>query len=540
MSRWIDHLTIAPILIPLLAGTAMILIGERRRPGQAALGLASTLALLAVSVVLLWMAGAADTAAMRVYRLGDWPSLFAIVLVLDRLSALMLLLTSLLGFAALLFSAARWHSLGTHFHPLLQVQLMGLNGTFLTGDLFNLFVFFEVMLAASYGMALHGPAAPRVRAGLHYIAINLTASLLFLIGVSAIYGVTGTLNMAELAGRIPGIAPEDRALLEAGAAILGVAFLVKAAMWPLGFWLPTTYGAASAPAAAILSILSKAGIYAVLRLWLLAFGDGAGASAGFGGGWLLAGGLLTLAFGCVTVLATQSMARFAGASVFVSSGTLLAAIGAGQVGVTGGALFYLASSILAVAALFLLIELVERGREVGADVLAVSREAFGEGEEEELGAEEEVGIAIPATTAVLGISFMGCALVLAGLPPLSGFLAKFAMLAPLFAPGGEDVGVVAWLLLGAFFLSGLVTLIAMTRLGIEVFWASAAPAARVGVIEIGPVLLLLSLCLALAVRPEPVMRYMDATARSLHAPQDYIRGVLAGPGSSTPTAGVIR
>jgi multicomponent K+:H+ antiporter subunit D len=540
LSGWSDHLTVAPILIPLLAGTAMILIGERRRPIKAALGLASTLALLALSVLLLWMAGGADTAMVRVYRLGGWPSLFAIVLVMDRLSALMLLLTSLLGVAALLFSLARWHRLGAHFHPLLQVQLMGLNGTFLTGDLFNLFVFFEVMLAASYGLVLHGPAALRVRVGLRYIAINLTASLLFLIGVSAIYGVTGTLNMAELAGRIPEIAPEDRALVEAGAAILGVVFLVKAAMWPLGFWLPATYGAASAPAAAILSILSKVGVYAVLRLWLLAFGEEAGASAGFGGSWLIACGLMTIAFGCVAVLATQSMARLAGASVLVSSGTLLAAIGAGQVGVTGGALFYLASSILAIAALFLLIELLERSREAGADVLAVSREAFGEGEEEDLDEEKEIGVAIPATAAVLGISFMGCALVMAGLPPLSGFLGKFAMLAPLFAPGEGGLSVIAWLLLGAFVLSGLVTMIAMTRLGIDVFWASGALSARVRVIEIGPVLLLLSLCMALAVRPGPVMHYMDATARSLHAPQDYIRGVLSGAEQLIPMEGAVR
>ena len=362
MSAWIDHLTIAPIVIPLLAATAMILIGERRRLVKAALGLATTLVLLALSAALLSMAVGTDGAAVRVYRLGNWPSLFAIVLVLDRLSALMLLLTSLLGLAALLFSVARWHRLGAHFHPLLQVQLMGLNGTFLTGDLFNLFVFFEVMLAASYGLVLHGPAALRVRAGLHYIAVNLTASLLFLVGVSAIYGVAGTLNMADLARRIPTIASEDRALLEAGAAILGVAFLVKAAMWPLGFWLPTTYGAASPPAAAILSILSKVGVYAVLRLWLLLFGEGGGPSAGFGASWLLAGGLLTIAFGCVAVLATANMARLAGASVLVSSGTLLAAIGTGQVGVTGGALFYLTSSILAIAALFLLIELLERDR----------------------------------------------------------------------------------------------------------------------------------------------------------------------------------
>ncbi len=531
-----DHLVIAPVAVPLLAGAMMVLVGERRRALKAAIGLASAFALLAVAIALLRVAdGAAPGgggAVARVYRLGDWPSLFGIVLVLDRLSALMLVLTGILGLAALVFSLARWHRAGAHFQPLLQFQLMGLNGAFLTGDLFNLFVFFEVMLAASYGLVLHGSGTARVRAGLHYVVINLTASLLFLVGVSAIYGVAGTLNMADLAGRIPAVAAEDRALVEAGAAILGIAFLIKAGMWPLGFWLPGTYAVASAPAAAILSILSKVGVYAVLRLWLLLFGADAGESAGFGRDWLMAGGLLTIAFGTVAVLATQNMARLAAASVLVSSGTLLAAIGAGQVAVTGGALFYLAGSVLGIAAFFLLIELIERGRDVGADVLAVTREAFGEGgEEEDLDAGEEVGVAIPAATAILGTGFMGCALLLAGLPPLSGFLAKFAMLAPLFgSPGGGSVPATTWTLLAALVLSGLATVVAMTRAGIDAFWASpAGSTSRMGVVEIVPVALLLLLCAGLTVAAGPAMRYMQATARSLHAPQDYVRSVLPAP-----------
>lgn len=529
-----DHLTIAPILVPLLAGALMMLIDERRRTLKAALGVASALTLLALAVLLLMMAdGTApgtNAATVRVYRLGNWPSLFGIVLVLDRLAALMLVLTAVLGLAALVFSLARWQRAGAHFHPLFQFQLMGLNGAFLTGDLFNLFVFFEIMLAASYGLALHGSGLARVRAGLHYIAINLSASLLFLIGVSMIYGITGTLNMAELAGRVAGVAPEDRALLEAGAAILGVAFLIKAGMWPLGFWLPNTYSAVGAASAAIISILSKVGLYAVLRLWLLMFGAGAGDSAGFGGSWLLIGGLLTIGFGSVAVLATQSMPRLAGALVLVSSGTLLAAVGVGLVAVTGGALFYLTSSVLAIGGFFLLIELVERGRGVGADVLAVTRLAFGEGEDEEPDEDDEVGVAIPATMAILGIGFLASALLLAGLPPLSGFLAKFAILAPLFAPGltpGDAVPATTWALLAALILSGLATIIAMTRAGIDAFWASpTGEMPRVRVAEIAPILLLLTLGVALTVQAGPVMRYMEDTARSLHLPQDYVRSVL--------------
>ncbi|WP_081650268.1 monovalent cation/H+ antiporter subunit D [Azospirillum brasilense] len=536
-----DHLVIAPIIIPLLVGAVLMLIDERRRALKATLGVVSASALLALAVLLLYLTDHTATGAdatVRVYRLGDWPSLFGIVLVLDRLSAMMLVLTGILGLSALVFALARWQKAGAHFHSLFQFQLMGLNGAFLTGDLFNLFVFFEIMLAASYGLALHGSGLA-LRAGLHYIAINLAASLLFLIGVSMIYGVSGTLNMAELAVRIAAVAPEDRGLLEAGAAILGVAFLIKAGMWPLGFWLPNTYTTVGAPSAAIISILSKVGIYAIIRIWLLVFGDSAGTSAGFGGHWLLIGGVLTIAFGSIAVLATQNLARLAGASVLVSSGTLLAAIGAGQVAVTGGALFYMTSSVLAIAGLFLLIELVERGRMVGADVLAVTREAFGEGEDEESDDDDAIGVSIPAIMAILGIAFMACALLLAGLPPLSGFLAKFAILAPMLAQGTEGLPFTTWALMAALILSGLATVVAMSRTGIDVFWASpAGDLPRVRLVELGPVMLLLALCVALTVQAGPVMRYMEDTARSLHGPERYVQGVMttAAPGTGKGVA----
>ncbi|KAA0682447.1 monovalent cation/H+ antiporter subunit D [Roseomonas genomospecies 6] len=537
-----NHLVIAPIIIPLLVGALLTLIDERQRALKATLGVASASALLALAVLLLYLTDHTATGAdatVRVYRLGDWPSLFGIVLVLDRLSAMMLVLTGILGLSALVFALARWQKAGAHFHSLFQFQLMGLNGAFLTGDLFNLFVFFEIMLAASYGLALHGSGLARVRAGLHYIAINLAASLLFLIGVSMIYGVSGTLNMAELAVRIAGIAPEDRGLLEAGAAILGVAFLIKAGMWPLGFWLPNTYTTVGAPSAAIISILSKVGIYAIIRIWLLVFGESAGASAGFGGHWLLIGGVLTIAFGSIAVLATQNLARLAGASVLVSSGTLLAAIGAGQAAVTGGALFYMTSSVLAIAGLFLLIELVERGRMVGADVLAVTREAFGEGEDEESDDDDAIGVSIPAIMAILGIAFMACALLLAGLPPLSGFLAKFAILAPMLAQGAEGLPFTTWALMAALILSGLATVVAMSRTGIDVFWASpAGELPRVRLVELAPVMMLLALCVALTVQAGPVMRYMEDTARSLHGPERYVQGVMtpAAPGTGKGVA----
>src|SRR5690606_22432700 len=180
---------------------------------KASISLSSTLALLVAGVTLARTAmGAPEgsgTLSMS-YAIADWPARFAIVLVLDRLSALMLVLASVLALASLVYSLARWHRAGPHFHSLFQFLLMGLGGAFLTGDLFNLFVFFEITLAASYGLLLHGSGAFRVRSGLHYISINLAASLLFLIGVSLIYGVCGTLNMADLAARLPAVPDADR------------------------------------------------------------------------------------------------------------------------------------------------------------------------------------------------------------------------------------------------------------------------------------------------------------------------------------------
>ncbi len=533
MMDWKSHLIVAPILLPLVTAAVLLLIDERNRKLKMAINSLATLGLIGIACMLVGMASEKAPEAI-VYLIGNWPAPFGIVLVLDRLAAMMLLLASLLGMAALSFALAHWHKASPHFHTIFQLLLMGLNGAFLTGDLFNLFVFFEVMLAASYGLALHGSGPARVKAGLHYIAVNLVASSLFLIGVSLIYGVTGTLNMADLAQRITQVAPEDRMLLEAGAAVLGVAFLIKAGMWPLNFWLAPTYTAAAAPVAAIFAIMSKVGIYVLLRLSPLMFGIGAGSSYGFGNDWLYFGGMVTLAFGLIGVVASQAMGRLASYSILVSSGTLLAAIGSGNTAMAGAALFYMVSSTLTIAAFFLLIELVERGQDAAANVLAVTMEAYGDDEEEE--EEEEVGAVLPATLAILGTFFAICAILLIGLPPFSGFIAKFLILAAVFNGDGAapqlamPVSPASWVLIALILLSGLSALIAMTRTGIRTFWASLeGNVPRVLVREVVPIAGLLALCLALTIAAGPAMRYMDETARSLHHPSDYINSVLKAP-----------
>jgi len=539
MSRWVDHLIILPVLMPLVAAAVLLVIDERRRKTKAAISLVTITACLAVALLLLEGAsGAAGLARSAVYRLGDWPAPFGIVLVLDRLSALMLVLTGVLALATLVFSLASWDRAGSHFFSLFLFLLMGLNGAFLTGDLFNLFVFFEILLAASYGLVLHGSGRARVRAGMHYIAINLVASSLFLVGVSLVYGVLGTLNMADVALRVSTIADGDRLLFEAGAAILGVAFLVKAGMWPLSFWLTGAYSAAAPPVAAFFAIMTKLGFYIVLRLSLLVFGPEAGGLANFGSAWLIAGGTATIIFGSVGLLAAQDLSRLASYSVLISAGTLLATAGIGDAAMTGGALFYLVSSTLSIGAFFMLTELVARSRAAGADVLAVTMEAYGDDDEEEVDESEEVGVVIPGTMAILGLSFTVCALLIAGLPPLSGFVAKFLIVRALFDPAGSvDIGGpiagVRWMFVAVLLLSGFAAVIAMARAGIRSFWLpldGTVPLVRV--IEIAPIICLLVLCVLLTVFAGPVTGFVEATAEILHVPSGYVEGVI--PSRSFP------
>ncbi len=535
----IDHLLLVPVLLPLATAALLLLLGEQRHTARAGLDVASTLLGLVVAIALLLRVDAQGPSG-AVYLPGNWPVPFGIVLAIDRLAALMLVLTAATGLASLLFSLARWHRAGVHFHPLFQLQLMGLNGAFLTGDLFNLFVFFEVLLAASYGLLLHGGGAARVRASLHYISINLIASLLFLIGVALLYGVTGTLNMADMAERLPHVPAADRGLLHAGAAILGVAFLAKAGAWPLNSWLAPAYGAASAPVAGVFAILTKVGIYAVLRLWTLCFPETAGGSALYGGDALVWGGMATLAFGAVGMLSSQQLGRLASFSIVATAGTLLATIGFGRPALTAAALFYLASSTLAATAMYLLVELLERVRQVETDppleVVAGPLPSFAEGRADaEVNLDDSeaplIGRAIPAALAFLGVAFAVGALVIAGLPPLSGFIGKVAMLSALLDPEAAAAGGDAasrWTLLGLLLFSGLLSSIALMRVGIRHFWApEQRPAPHLRVAECLPIGLLLGACVILVVRGEPALRYLHDAAEGLHRPERYIESVRA-------------
>ena len=279
--------------------------------------------------------------------------------------------------------------------------------------------------------------------------------------------------------------------------------------------------------------MTKVGVYAILRVFSVAFGEGAGASAGFGDSFLLYAGMASLAFGSIGTLASRSPGRMAGYSVLVSSGTLLAAVGFDREAVTAGALFYLFSSTLAVSAFFLLVELLERVRIEDENAQTVTIEDFDRDadDDSEEGEVKEISVAIPSALAVLSVCFGLCCLLLSGLPPLSGFVAKFAMLSAMLQPLGMgaagSVAASTWWLIGLLIFSGLAALIALTRTGIHTFWMPMADKpAPVRILEIAPVIVLLGLTVVMTVMAGPIMNYMTAAAAELHAPAGYMADVL--------------
>ena len=358
------------------------------------IGFFSCAALVGVALALF---GVAAAGRYVVYPLGNWPAPFGIVLVLDRLAAGMLLLTALIALAAYLYALRGWDERGPHFGALFQFQLMGVNGAFLTGDIFNLFVFFEVLLIASYGLLLHGGGRERLRAGIQYVVLNLAGSALFLIGLGLLYSVTGSLNLADLQLRYAAVSTGDRALAEAASLLLLVVFCLKAAAFPLTFWLPTAYGAAGAPVAAFFAIMTKVGVYAILRVHLSTFG-GAEPATDAWAELLLPAALVTIALGTLGALAARSLRGLVSYLTVVSVGTLLVTVAIATSGSIAAGLYYLVHSTFVTAALFLLVEFIGEQRAERYDALEPGPEV--------------------AQPTLLGVLFLIAAMAVAGLPPL--------------------------------------------------------------------------------------------------------------------------
>lgn len=491
----------APILLPVLAGTATLLFRRRRRAIGAGISVASSAGLLVIAALLMAQTYGADPQA---YALGNWPAPFGIVLVLDQLSALMLVLNALLALAVAAHCVLTGlDRKGRHFHALFQFLLAGVNGAFLTGDLFNLFVFFEVFLIASYGLMLHGQGAKRLTAGVQYVIINLVGSSVFLVALGLLYGITGTLNMADMAVRVAALPPGDRGILQAGAFLLILVFGLKAALLPLHLWLPRTYANAAPAVSALFAVMTKVGAYAIIRTAMLIFGDDAGA-------FLLPAALLTIVLGYAGMLAARNLRDMAAFGLLGSTATLLAAIALFDEAAMTAALYYLLHTTLAGGLLFLLVDIIIRWRGVeGAEIVATPSYKG---------------------KVLLGVLFFASAIGFAGLPPLSGFIGKLLILA---AAQPAALAPAIW---GVILITSLMAIIALARAGSTLFWkedasppisaARAAPHYN----EAAPVIAMIALLAVLAAAAGPITAYAQSTSAQLFAPGAYIEAVL-GPQS---------
>ena len=495
-----NHWIIAPVILPALLAPLIGWVMRYDIVLARTASLAGTVMILAVSLGLFVLASGGE---VHVYRLGDWAPPFGIVLVLDRLSALMVLLTAVLALLVLLHVVATgWDRKGRHFHALYQFQLMGICGAFLTGDVFNLFVFFEVLLIASYGLMLHGGGRARLRAGLQYVVMNLAGSTLFLFALGTLYATTGTLNIADLALRVADMPVEEAALVRVAAMLLMVVFAIKAAIFPVQFWLPGTYSNAPAPVAALFAIMTKVGAYAILRVYTISFGPSLEATGTMPGDWLFIGALVTTAMGAVGVLGSRRLFPLISFSVIGSMGTLMLAIAAFTPYAATAAMYYLLHSTFAAAALFLLADLVV-SRRAGGDVLN-SGPVIGQ-------------------NGLFAALFFGAAIAMAGMPPLSGFLGKLFVLDAIRA---TPLGMWGW---GVIILGSLLTIIGFARAGSILFWKPTAlppdpaqEAAPAGPLALAPVMSMLAILVLLATFAGPVTGYLEATATQLFEPEGYL------------------
>jgi len=498
------HLALLPLLIPFTAAAILLLLADAPIAVQRGVAIGSALAGLLVSALL--VAGQWNGPILA-YAIGDWPAPYGILFVADRLAAQMVLLLFVLAVPALMMATAGSDRTGRHFHALFQLQLAGLAGAFLTGDLFNLFVFFEILLLASYALLVHGNGFRRSRAGLLYVVLNLVGSSLFLVAIALIYGTLGTLNMADIARLLPLVPVQDMGLVRAAFAILVGVFLLKSAVLPMAFWLPHVYSVAGVPVAALFAILTKVGVVALLRLSVSLFGD-AGVTQGLLLPWLPVLALGTIAFGTVALFAAERLGVAAASLVLISSGILLFSVAFAGAGSTSALLYYLPHTTLATGGMLMLSGLIAERRGELQDRL-VRGPCVG-------------------NRLMIGGAYAVLAVAIAGLPPLSGFLGKL-MLMQAVAP--LDWRLAWWV---ALLLSGLCMTLVLARLASLLFWQplDPLPDQSIATGSRGALVLLAAASPLLVVLAVPVSAYAASAANQLHQREPYLQAVL---GDAPPT-----
>ena len=428
-----------PVILPLL-GAGLTLMLSRRPALQRAVSTTVFSAVVAIAATLLYEV---DQRGPQVLWIGAWKEPLGISLVADRLSALMVLVSAVVSLAVLAYSVGQGMTGDerdtplTIYHPTFLVLGAGVSNAFLAGDLFNLFVSFEMLLFASYVLLTLGGTSARIRAGTIYVVVNVLSSSLFLVSLAAVYAATGSLNLAQLAQRISDLPDSVSLLLQL---LLLTTFSIKAAVFPLSFWLPDSYPTAPAPVTAVFAgLLTKVGIYAIIRTQTLLFPDSPLSDL------LLAAALLTLIVGILGAVAQTDIKRMLSFTLVSHIGYMLFVISLGTMAGYAGAIFYVAHHITIQTTLFLVLGLVERR---GGSTSLIK-----------LG-----GLA--RLSPLLGLLFFVPAMNLAGIPPMSGFLGKVAL-----TEAGLRVGTpLAYAVVAAGMVTSLLTLYAVAKAWNLAFW----------------------------------------------------------------------
>src|SRR5690554_1920054 len=419
------------VMLPLIGAAGALIAGKRQRLQ------------VVVSIVLLIDVDATGALVMEV---GGWAAPVGIVLVVDRLSALMLIVSAAVLLAVLLFSVGQGMADGDSetpvsiYHPTYMVLAAGVFNAFIAGDLFNLYIGFEILLVASYVLMTMGGTGPRIRAGVTYIVVSLVSSLLFLASIAMIYGALGTVNMAQISVRMAEIDPSVQLTLHV---MLLIAFGIKAAVFPLSFWLPDSYPTAPAPVTAVFAgLLTKVGVYAIIRTETVLFPGNQLGDA------LLVVSLLTMIVGILGAVAQADIKRLLSFTLVSHIGYMIFGIAIGSVAGLSATIFYIAHHIIVQTTLFLTAGLIERQ----GGSTSINR----------LGG-------LLKSAPIIAVLFFIPALNLGGIPPFSGFIGKLA----LFNAGAQEPSPLIWVLIGAGVLTSLLTLYALARVWNMAFWRPA-------------------------------------------------------------------
>jgi len=500
----VSHILLYPVLLPLLTGS-LALMAYKSRVTQRWISLIGATLLFIASG---WLLATVHGGNIQVMQLGNWPAPFGITLVADTFSSLMVFITGLMGFTVALYGLGdvddERESFG--FHSFFQILILGVNGAFLTGDLFNLYVWFEVMLITSFVLLALGNGKAQLDGAVKYVVINLMSSLFFLAGVAIMYSLTGTLNMAEMAVRLGEV--EQTGLITTASIFFLISFGIKSAIFPLFFWLPASYHTPPVTVMALFAaLLTKVGVYSLIRVFSLLFTQ----DIGYTHTILLWLSVPTMVVGVLGAAAQYDVRKILSFHIISQIGYMIMGLAFFTPLAIAGVIYYILHNILAKTNLFLL--------------AGVGQKLVGSYQLSKLGG-------LYKSYPLVSILFVISAFSLAGMPPLTGFWAKYTVIL-----AGLEIG--EWVVIGFALAVGLLTLFSMTKIWMGSYWSPLPDDAPVVAdpnfkpatgwtyaVLLAPIILVAACIVVLGLYGEPFFAMLFQGAEEILNPQLYIEAVL--------------